>query len=288
MGGEGTTVEKVHLIVDLSKCIGCYNCKLACIDEHMGNRWLPYTYEQEKHGEAWISPKRHERGKVPFTEVCYVTTTCQHCENAACQKRFPDAVTRREDGIVLLDAEKVRGNRAIVDSCPYGSIVWNEELQTAQKCTMCAHLLDSGWSEPRCVKACPLRALSFIRCTDEQFRRLCENQVLSPMSNGENEPRVVYKNLYRYNTCFIAGALASVENGVERACAGARVGLSMNSCKLGEFETDFLGEFKIDHIPAGSGEFELTFSLDGYIPMKQAVTVDTESICLDALVFEKQ
>ena len=38
-----------------------------------------------------------------------------------------------------------------------GAIQWNEELKVAQKCTMCAHLLDDGWTEPRCVQACPIR-----------------------------------------------------------------------------------------------------------------------------------
>ena len=33
--------------------------------------------------------------------------------------------------------------------------------QLPQKCTLCAHLLDKGWKEPRCVEACPTAALVF-------------------------------------------------------------------------------------------------------------------------------
>ena len=43
-------MEKMHIIFDAEKCVGCYNCLLACQDEHMDNNWLPYTQQQEKHG----------------------------------------------------------------------------------------------------------------------------------------------------------------------------------------------------------------------------------------------
>ncbi len=58
---------------------------------------------------------------------------------------------RRDDGIVIVDPEKAAGRKDLVSSCPYRRIYWNEEQQVAQKCTMCAHLLDQGWKEPRCV-----------------------------------------------------------------------------------------------------------------------------------------
>ncbi len=35
------------------------------------------------------------------------------------------------------------------------------DLNIAQKCTWCAHLLDKDWKEPRCVDACPTGALTF-------------------------------------------------------------------------------------------------------------------------------
>ena len=41
---------------------------------------------------------------------------------------------------------------------PIDAIYMNDALQIAQKCTGCAHLLDAGWTEPRCVDACPTGA----------------------------------------------------------------------------------------------------------------------------------
>lgn len=269
-------MEKMHIIFDVDKCVGCFNCMLACQDEHVGNCWLPYTDAQEEHKAKWIKTTRHERGAAPITEVAFVTEMCRHCENAACEKACPDAVIRRDDGIVLLDTQKAKGNRKLVDACPYGMIAWNEELETAQKCTMCAHLLDQGWKEPRCVQACPLRALSVVKCTDEEFAQLVEKQQLKPLEAGGNKPRLLCRNLYKVNTCFVYGAVARKADGIERAVEGAEATLTLNGEVIASATTDFLGEFKIDCIPKNSGTFDLSISNDGKVIHTMQVTVGEE------------
>ena len=82
--------------------------------------------------------------------------TCAQCKNPACTKAAEDgAVYKREDGIVMIDPVKAAGQKQIVNSCPYRVIFWNQEKNVAQKCTMCAHLLDEGYKTPRCVELCP-------------------------------------------------------------------------------------------------------------------------------------
>ena len=279
-------METMHLVIDLAKCVGCFNCMVACKDEHVGNSWLPYTDAQQKHGQKWINPKKHERGAAPFTEMCFVTKLCQHCGDAACEKAAPGAVSRRSDGVVMLDADKAKGNKELVDACPYGSISWNDELKTAQKCTMCAHLLDNGWKEPRCVQACPLRALSVVRCSDAEFEGIIKNQQLEPLTDGGNAPRVMYRNLYKSNTCFVAGALAYRDGEVERAAADATVRLIKDENTIGETKTDFFGEFKIDRLPINSGTYELLCTLDGREPLRRDIIINETSPCLDVMMFD--
>lgn len=93
-------------------------------------------------------------------EGTYVMHRCQHCDNAPCMKAAPDAVYKREDGLVIIDPVKAEGKRELVDACPYGAIFWNEELSIPQKCTGCAHLVDEG-ELPHCVDVCPHEALRF-------------------------------------------------------------------------------------------------------------------------------
>ena len=275
----------IHIIVDISKCVGCYNCMVACKDEHVGNCWLPYTDEQQKHDQRWIGPVKHERGIAPYTEMFFITKLCQHCKNAPCEKAAPGCVERRDDGVVLLNAEKAKGNEMLADACPYGMISWNEERKTAQKCTMCAHLLDEGWKEPRCVQACPLRALSIADCPDDEFEKMIVDLQLEPLTDGDNAPRVMYRNLYKRDTCFIAGALAYGDGGIERAATDASVKLMKNGSVIAEADADFFGEFKIDRIPKNSGAYELVCSLDGYKPVSYELTVGEGSPCLDVIVF---
>ena len=61
----------------------------------------------------------------------------------------------------MIDPVKAKGNKELINTCPYRQIEWNEELQLPQKCIMCAHLLDKGEKVPRCVESCPTGALMF-------------------------------------------------------------------------------------------------------------------------------
>jgi len=279
-------MEKLHLVVDLAKCVGCFNCMIACKDEHVGNRWLPYTDTQQKHDQKWINPEKHERGEAPFTEICFVTKLCQHCDNAPCEKAS-NKITRRDDGVVLIDAKKAKGDRKLVDACPYGRISWNEDIKAAQKCTMCAHLLDDGWKEPRCVQACPLRALSIVSCSDEEFAKIKKKQKLMPITEGSNESRVLYRNLYKLNTCFVAGALTFKDGKIQRAAANADVELTQGGKTVAKGKTDFFGEFKLDQVPKNGGTYELKCTLSGYKPISKSVTVKEDSPCLDVMQFTK-
>ncbi len=281
-------MKKFHMIVDLEKCVGCFNCMLACKDEHVGNEWLPYTYEQQKHDQKWINPYIHERGEAPFADICYVTKTCQHCDNPPCANKFPDVVKKREDGIVLFDPIKARGKKGLEKACPFGMISVNEDLGLAQKCTACAHLLDQGWKEPRCVQACPLRAISIMMCEDEEFEEVVRTQNLKSLYEGDHRPRVMYKNLYKYNKCFVTGCLSYDKDGVEEAATEAALQLKVEGEVVFEGEADFLGEFKIDKIPMNSGKFTVECFLKGYEPISAEFEIGEKSIHLGCMKFKKK
>lgn len=154
---------KWAMVIDLKKCTGCYNCVLACKDEFWGNPYPPYSAPQPKFGHFWIRIEKREEGRWPnLIRVTYTPMLCMHCGEPSCIKVAKgNAVYKRSDGIVIIDPERSRGQREIVDSCPYRSVFWNEDLQIPQKCTFCAHLIDRGWTKPRCVEACPVDAMVF-------------------------------------------------------------------------------------------------------------------------------
>ena len=150
------------LTINYDICNGCYNCVIACKDEHVGNDWTPYAKPQPATGHFWMKITDMVRGTVPKVRVTNLHDICQHCDEAPCiPPCTAQAIYKRDDGIAIIDPEKCCGHRNCIGSCPYEVIYFNWDLNIAQKCTMCAHLLDAGWKEPRCVDACPPGALKF-------------------------------------------------------------------------------------------------------------------------------
>ena len=152
-------MARYGMVIDETLCNGCYCCFLACRDEHCGNDYPGYSSAQPMSGMNWMRVIEKERGKYPKVKVAYTSVLCMHCDDALCVKMSRDgAVYRRPDGIVIVDPVKAKGQKNIVSTCPYRVIEWNEEKQLPQKCTLCAHLLDQGWKEPRCAEACSYRS----------------------------------------------------------------------------------------------------------------------------------
>ena len=277
-------MRKWHLIIDIEKCEDCNNCFLACKDEHMDNHWPGYAVAQPRHGQRWMNILRKERGRFPTIDVAYRPTPCMHCDNAPCiEAATGGAVTKREDGIVLIDPDKARGQKALAKSCPYGAIWWNEAENVPQKCTFCAHLLDDGWQQPRCVQACPTGALRVMRRSDEEMAAIVRAQSLEVLSPELNtRPRVYYKNLYRFNRCFIAGTLVLVKDGKEDCASNAKIVLKKNGQPLLETTSDVFGDFKFDKIEPDSGAYQLEIDYPG-TAVKTIDVEMTDSISLEPI-----
>ena len=278
-------MTKWNLIIDVEKCEDCNNCFLACKDEHVDNDWPGYAISQPRHGHRWMNIMRKERGQYPMIDVAYLPMPCMHCDVAPCIKAAKaGAVYKRDDGIVIIDPEKARGQEDIAKACPYDAIWWNEEKNVPQKCTFCAHLLDDGWKEPRCVQACPTGALRVVRTRDRnmQVRVASEGlQVLNPQYN--TNPRVYYKNLYQFMRCFIGGSVAYEKEGITDCAEGARVALRKGSEKISELVTDNFGDFKFDNLEENSGRYSLEISFRDY--EKKSLEVDLKtSLSLETIV----
>jgi len=259
--------EKWHLIIDVDKCENCNNCFLACKDEFTENRFDGYSAPQPRHGHRWIKINKKERGRFPHIDVAYLPVPCFHCEDAPCVKASEnEAVYQRSDGIVLIDPLKARGQVDIVKSCPHGAIWWNEKENVAQKCTLCAHLLDEGWKEPRCVTVCPTGALQYKKLGRNEVDDLIKTENLQrPGVDLASLPVVLYKNLFRYRDCFISGSLAATVNQITDCVKDARVGLTNESGeKLDETTTDCFGDFKFDGLKESSGKYIIKVSHPDY------------------------
>ncbi len=280
-------MEKWNLIIDVAKCEDCNNCFLACKDEHVDNDFPPFSVSQPRHGHRWIDILTKERGQHPDIDVANLPVMCMHCDEASCMKQAGDAIYKTRDGIVIIDPEKARGKKELVNTCPYGAIWWNEEKNTAQKCTLCVHLLADGWKEPRCVQACPTGAMRMIKIEDAKMKEIVEREKLEVLHpEYKTSPRVYYKNLYRYFRCFIAGDAAYKHDGIIDCAEGAKVTLIKDGQKIGEIITDNYGDFKFDKLDEKSGKYTVEAVYEDYGKKTVEVEVD-RSQSIGTILFEK-
>jgi anaerobic dimethyl sulfoxide reductase subunit B (iron-sulfur subunit) len=151
--------KQLGFYVNLADCTGCKACEIACKDRKdlpLGVRWRR-VYEYG--GGEWI---QGEDQLVPSGVFHYfVSTACMHCENPICMEVCPaSAISKRDDGIVVINPDQCIGCRYCSWACPYGAPQFNEEAGVMTKCDFCVELQAKG-ENPACVDACPYRALEY-------------------------------------------------------------------------------------------------------------------------------
>lgn len=265
-------MKQWYIVKDIALCHDCNDCFMACKDEHVDNEWPGYTNAQPRHGHRWLNLVRRERGQYPRIDAAFLSLTCQHCQDAPCVKASGGAIAKRDDGIVMIDMEKAKGNEALVKACPYGAIYWNEEAQVAQKCTMCAHLLDdNSWTPgiPRCVHSCPTGALRAMNVEPAEMEKIkAEEGLEAYKADLGTNPNVLYKNLHRFTKNFIAAGVLVDDDCFENAnvtlkSGGAVVATQSTNC-FGDFKFDGLddGEYVVE-IDAGGKKTSETVVISG-------------------------
>lgn len=252
------------LLIDVDRCNGCHNCQVACKDEHCEQAWMPYAQAQPLTGQFWWKVDQRTRGSVPKVRVTYVAHGCNHCELCPLVEMAPEVVYRRDDGLVIIDPEKAKGHKELVEACPYGAVYWNAELELPQKCTGCAHLLDDGWEVPRCVDACVVEAMKYVDIDDPQYKEAFEIAETLPCE-GDIHPQVYYLN---YPKRFVAGEVYDEDE--DEVIIGARVTLAHGDQGIAEVRTDEFGDFWFHQVEAG--DYTVYIEADGY--MTRAVSAD--------------
>ena len=144
-------MTEYSLLVDVNLCYGCQACEVACKQENdvaEAVRWIRVIQ---------VGPKE-VGGQLKMT---FVPIHCSHCGKPVCMKVCPTgAITKRTDGIVLINATLCSGCKACIEACPFGAPQLNLKTNVVEKCTMCVHRVDEGL-EPACVQACPTGAIRF-------------------------------------------------------------------------------------------------------------------------------
>jgi formate dehydrogenase iron-sulfur subunit len=153
--------EQYRFHFDMTQCIGCKCCVVAC-NEQNGN---PANINWRRVGEI-------EGGFYPNTQRLHISMGCNHCLEPSCLIGCPVDAYKKDPvtGIVQHSPETCIGCQYCTWNCSYGVPQYNAERGVVGKCDMCYGRLTDG-REPACVNACPEGAIRIEIVNVEQWRR---------------------------------------------------------------------------------------------------------------------
>jgi len=140
------------IIIDHSKCTGCFMCGQACSLVKTGT----------------FNPAA-ARIRIVDWEDSGVTVpiVCQHCAEPVCLPACPQEAISKDlqTGIVSIDSEQCINCTICRNVCPYAGPVFSPIEKQVVLCDHCG-------GEPTCVSVCPTGALRYVECEigDERDR----------------------------------------------------------------------------------------------------------------------
>ena len=162
--------EQYRFHFDMTKCIGCKCCVVAC-NEQNGN---PADILWRRVGEI-------EGGTYPETQRHYLSMGCNHCLEPTCMTGCPvDAYSKDSlTGIVRHSADACIGCQYCTWNCSYGVPQYNAERGVVGKCDMCYGRLVRG-QDPACAVACPEDAIRIEIVNVDSWRRQYRREANAP------------------------------------------------------------------------------------------------------------
>ena len=135
-------MSKYSLMFHRKDCMGCHACEVACKQEH----------------ELGVGPRL---ARVFERAPDFFPIYCHHCANAPCKESCPvDAISKSEQGLVLIDDDLCIGCKECMEACPFGAMQFDDDRETAAKCDLCVERLKES-KTPACFSVCPTCCISW-------------------------------------------------------------------------------------------------------------------------------
>ena len=134
-------------------CVTCKRCMVECSIRH--------SQAQDLYLSPLETPAPVSRINISFRKDKAYATVCQNCAKPKCIESCEyDAITKFEDGNVVISQEKCTGCWACIDACPFKAITKETEMEVAINCDDCR-----GYDDMACVEACKTYALTYTKKT---------------------------------------------------------------------------------------------------------------------------
>jgi formate dehydrogenase iron-sulfur subunit len=153
-----TSIGHMAILTDVTRCIGCEECVVACQRTNDTGEEAPYRWQRgalELSSNRWTTIKRGPRGR-------FVREHCRHCLDPACAAACPvGALQKSTQGPVIYDPDICMGCRYCMMACPFRMTryEWESATPRVRKCILCHDRVAGGTLEqPACTAACPTGA----------------------------------------------------------------------------------------------------------------------------------
>jgi formate dehydrogenase iron-sulfur subunit len=202
-----THKPEVAKLIDVSSCIGCKACQVACMQwndlrDEIGENHGTYDNPIDLTPQSWtvmkfseVVTKSAEEGDR--LEWLIRKDGCMHCDEPGCLKACPapGAIVKYTNGIVDFISENCIGCGYCVAGCPFDVPRISKVDSKAYKCSLCADRVAVNM-EPACVKICPTGAIRF--GTKEDMIEYAGDRVVDLKERG-------YQNAGLYNPAGVGG-----------------------------------------------------------------------------------
>jgi Fe-S-cluster-containing hydrogenase component 2 len=134
-------MQRRYVVCDPEACTGCRLCEFACALEKTGSFDLELS---------------RIRVAIPQPTTA-ISIACQLCEAAPCVSACPRKAlsVRPEDGTIAVERALCTGCGWCIEACDFGAIAMDRGTRSVVVCDLCRNV-----PEPRCVEACPKKALN--------------------------------------------------------------------------------------------------------------------------------
>ena len=189
------TAVEVAKLIDVSKCIGCKACQVACLEwnnlrEEIGVNTGVYENPHDLTEHTWTLMRYTERfNEDGNLEWLIRKDGCMHCDDPGCLKACPapGAIVQYRNGIVDFISENCIGCGYCIKGCPFNIPRISRVDNTAYKCTLCSDRVAVGQG-PACAKACPTDSIQFGEL--DELRERAAARVATLHERGETSARL--------------------------------------------------------------------------------------------------
>src|SRR5208283_5387454 len=181
---------EVAKLIDISKCIGCKACQVACMEwndtrDTIGANHGVLDNPMDLTANSWTVMRYAEVESGRGLEWLIRKDGCMHCADPGCLKACPSpgAIVQYANGIVDFIEENCIGCGYCIKGCPFNIPRISQHDHKAYKCTLCSDRVAVGQG-PACAKACPTHAITF--GTKDEMKAHAETRIKDLKSRGFN------------------------------------------------------------------------------------------------------